>query len=71
MKSVEELDEMREEREINKQTMSALVGYRNNEQWGHAVREGFMSPEKRRIALDVFQYYDERGYVPTPWEVPL
>lgn len=66
---VTQLEKMRQEREINKQTMATLVGYQRLSGWTHAIENGGMAPAKRRLAKDAFDYYDSHGYVPEPREI--
>jgi hypothetical protein len=69
-KTIQELDEMREERGINKTTLSVCCGA-SHDAWGQSVRDKMMSLRFKRNAIRVFKFYDKNGYVPTPSEIEL
>jgi len=69
MVDTDEIESMREERDINTTTMNALCGYSGNSAYTNAIKTGYMSPQKRQRCLDIYEYYDEYGIVPVPNEI--
>lgn len=70
IKTVEQLEKMRQERDINKTTLSTCAGA-NQSGWGNALRNGSCSKELKENVVAVFKYYDRRGIVPEPNELQL
>lgn len=66
MKSIDELERMREERNISMTNMAMLVGYSSKSVWSMAVDRNSMSDDVRERAEAVFEYYDEHGVIPEP-----
>lgn len=69
MPTIEEIDEAREERGINKGDFSIVIGYNWASGWETAVKQGCASEEKLHNAQKVFAYYDDYGIIPLPGEV--
>lgn len=69
-KTLEELEEMREERNINASTLGECIGGRGTT-WRQAVRMETASIRLKRNAVRVFKYYDIHGIVPEPGELAL
>lgn len=67
--TLQDLEQERKNRGINKKDMSILVGYQHTTGWMQAVREGHNPSDKIEMAKFVFAYHDENGYIPTPSEV--
>lgn len=69
-KSLEELDKMREDRDINTTLMSEAMGCHPNT-WRNAVKRDVASDRLKRNALRVIQFYDNQGIIPIPGEIEL
>jgi hypothetical protein len=70
VKTIQELDEMRDERGIDSKTLSTCCGG-SHDAWGQAVRDNSYSERFKSNAVKVFKFYDEHGYVPMPSEIAL
>lgn len=64
----DEIDQMREARDIGPRFMAELVGLPSTT-WPSYQKRGSMPDARKRLALAVFDYYDDHGYIPTPDEV--
>lgn len=60
---IDELEKMRQERGINKSTISQSVGGRTT-CWEQAVRKKHASDRLLRNMKRAFDFYDENGYIP-------
>lgn len=68
---IEDIESMRSERGITKQTLSVCMGFESGTGYAVAESRGYMSEQRREDALEVFDYYDENGYVPMPREIGI
>lgn len=62
--SIQDLDSMRQDRDIKKQHLSVSVGYKKSSGWEQAIRQHAMGPDKRFMALVIFEFHDREGYLP-------
>lgn len=70
VKTLEKIEEMREERGINKQTLAECAGASPGS-WSHALNCGQISQAYKNNAVEVMKYYDRNGIVPLPGELHL
>jgi hypothetical protein len=71
MTDIETLEEQRKKCNINKTTMSELVGYKSKDGWHRTVQRGSAPTEVKERAKWVIHYAEVNGIVPEPGRVPL
>lgn len=62
--SLDELEAMREHRDIKPTHISEAIGFKTDGGWWTSIEKDTMSPQKRLLALAVFEFYDRKGYCP-------
>jgi hypothetical protein len=71
MTDIETLEEQRKQLNINKTTMSELVGYKSKDAWGRTVKRGSAPQDVIERAKWVLHYTENNGIVPDPRKVPV